>query len=213
MGKTIDLGHRLELHSMDKYCENASISLYQRDMGGTPRFYVHTYSSAKGAEERVNFIRQTLVVMLGLVEAEDEPGWIQFPCGQGHNRALKRAFLDLCKLETGAVLEPKPLTAHDKKAEGNLTAKSLGAGTYEIVPDEGLAAGPKRAKATAKGYLKLCEMDSVGDSETQVRFGCGTDHDAMIGMLLFRAQNVRAAMQEEEMAASKGKLAAPSQQE
>jgi hypothetical protein len=32
-------------------------------------------------------------------------------------------------------------------------------------------------------------------------------------MMMFRAQNVRAAMKEEEMAAGRGVLAAPSQQE
>ena len=43
-------------------------------------------------------------------------------------------------------------------------------------------------------------------------FPCKTPHDALIGMLLFRAQNVRAAMQEEEMASARGMLASPSQQ-
>ena len=46
-----------------------------------------------------------------------------------------------------------------------------------------------------------------------VRFPCGESHDQLIGLLLVRAQNLRAVLREEEMKASRGVLAAPSAQE
>ena len=43
-------------------------------------------------------------------------------------------------------------------------------------------------------------------------FACGHDHDELVGLLLGRALNVRAAMREAEAAAARGVLAAPSAQ-
>ena len=213
MGKTLDLGLRVELQPMDKHCHDISLGLYQRDIDGVPHFLVHTYSAAPGSAARVTFIKQAMTVMLGLKESADSPGWLRFPCGTVHLRALNRGFLDLCKLANDDALEPKPLTGFDKKANSNLTAQGLDEGVYEIKPEPGADKGPKRAEALARGFLKVCEMTAVGDSTTKVAFPCKTNHDALMGMLFFRAQNVRASMQEEEMAASRGVLSAPSQQE
>ena len=217
MGKTLDLGRRIELHSMDPYCHGVSVALYRTEVAGAPRFLVHTYSCVDGVRERVAFIRQALLVALGMEVANapsDSPvmsahGWIQFPCRSDHLRALKRAFLDLCKLETGENLTTKPLTVFDKKANGEVTAESRGAGVYEVRAAAGAA--PRRATAIARGFAKLCEMDLV-EAADQIVFPCKISHDALIGMLMFRAQNVRGAMKEGEIAAARGILSAPSQQ-
>ena len=212
MGQTLDLGRRIELQPMDKHCQDISVGLYQRDEEGVSQFLVHTYSAVEGGQMRVAFLKQALVVMLGLEVVPDDPDWLRFPCKTTHARALKRAFLDLCKLETNAPLEPKPLTAFDKKANSNLTAKSLGEGVYQMTSEEGAEAGPKRATALTRGFAKLCEMQTPEGGENQVAFDCKTSHDALIGMLMFRAQNVRASMQEEEMESARGVLSSPSQQ-
>ena len=213
MAKTLDLGLRYELHSMDPHCHGISLALYRKDAEEVPQFLVHTYSSVEGESERVAFITRALVVMLGMEDVPGADGWIRFPCKTVHDRALKRAFLDLCKLETGSPLEPKPLTAFDKKANGNLIAVSLGDGVYEMKSEEPEEAGAKRATARSGGFLKLCEMETIEGGQNQVKFPCESSHDELIGMLMFRAQNVRAAMREAEDAASRGILAAPSQQD
>ena len=212
MAKTLDLGERIELQPLDNHCQDISLGLYQRRVDGTPRFLIHTYSSAPGNAERIMFLTESLIQMLGLERVEESSLWLQFPCRTNHHRALKRSFLDLCKLATGDPLEPKPLTVHDKKADGNLSAVTVGGGVYEITSEKGDEAGGKRSTALARGFVKICEM-GYGDSEkNQIVFPCGTSHDALIGMLMFRAQNVRASMQEDAIAASRGILAAPSQQ-
>jgi hypothetical protein len=212
MGKTLDLGRRIELYSMDKQCHDISLGLYRRDLSGELQFLVYTYSRVAEVSERVAFIRQALVTMLGLESAEEGgQGWLRFPCRCEHKRAIKRAFLDLCRLETGADLEVKPLTAFDKKAGGDLTAKSLGNGRYRIQAAGDTPAMAKRIVALARGFAKLCEMESLEGDEATVCFPCSQSHDEIISMMMFRAQNVRAAMKEEEMAAGRGMLAAPSQ--
>ena len=70
----------------------------------------------------------------------------------------------------------------------------------------------KRATALARGYAKLCEMDVLEGEQDTVQFPCGVDHHELIGMLMYRAQNVRASMKEEEQSAGRGVLAPPSQQ-
>ena len=210
MGKTLDLGERIELLPMDNHCHDISIGLYRRTVGGVPQFLPHTYSSVSGAVGRVDFMRHALVQMIGLEEVPNIPGWLRFPCHTIHQRALRRAFLDLCKLETGSPLKAKPLTVFDKKAGGNLTAVALGDGRYEMVGEEG---GSKRSEALARGFVKLCEMDIVEGQPNQVAFSCGKSHDALIGMLMFRSQNVRSSIIEDDMAASRGILASPSQQQ
>ena len=45
-----------------------------------------------------------------------------------------------------------------------------------------------------------------------MRFPCGTDHHELVGLLLTRALNVRGALREQEAAAARGMLSAPSQQ-
>ena len=110
------------------------MALYRTDGAGAPRLLVHTYSCVDGGRERVAFIREALLVALGMEVADapsDSPvmsahGWIQFPCRSDHLRALKRAFLDLCKLETGENLTTKPLTVFDKKANGKEQPKAVG---------------------------------------------------------------------------------------
>lgn len=217
MGKTLELGRRIELQPMDKCCHDISLGLYRRVEDGVPQFLVHTYSADGSAPERVAFLTRALTVMLSMEEAtkssEPEGVWLRFSCKSIHERALKRAFLDLCKLESNAPLELKPLIAFDKKANGHLTAVSLGGGLYQMKSVEETDAGLRRAAALARGFAKLCEMDSIEGEKNQVLFSCKTSHDAIMGTLMFRAQNVRAMMQEEEMTVSRGVLAAPSQQE
>lgn len=213
MGKTLDLGRRIELQPIDKNCHDISLGLYLREVEREPRVSVHTYASVPGAQDRVAFLMQALVVMAGLEAAAEQPGWLRFPCGTMHLRALKRGFLDLCKLPSDAPLAPKPMTVFDKKADGDLSAVGVGDGVYAIRPESDDPAGRKRSVAVARGFAKLCEMEGVEGAEDRVRFPCGADHDALIGLLMFRAQNVRASMQEQEQAATRGILAAPSQQQ
>jgi hypothetical protein len=56
-------------------------------------------------------------------------------------------------------------------------------------------------------------MEEVDGQPNQTRFSCSQEHDDLIGLLLVRAPNVRAAMREAEDMASRGVLAAPSAQE
>lgn len=213
MPQTLDLGDRVELYSMDKHCGNISIALYRRDDDGCPRFLVHTYRTANEVRARIMFLTQALRTLLGLEDSSVDAAWLCFPCGQGHERALKRAFLDICKLPSDSALVPKPLSQPDKKAGCDVAAAPAGDGMYNMQAAEQNELAARREKAIARGYIKLCDMRGDETEPTRIAFDCGMSHDALIGFLTYRAQNVRAAIREEEMAASRGVLAAPGQQD
>ena len=212
MGKTLDLGHRVEIQPMDKHCHDISLGLYQQEFDGSPHYLVHTYSSAEAAPERVAFIRQAMVTMLGMEANAAQPEWFRFSCGDRHEKAAKRAFLDLCKLASGSPLEPKACTNFDKKADCDLSITGTTEGIYRASAAAETDASTRRIGALIRGFMKVCEMLPVDDSESDLRFTCGGLHNEMVGMLLFRAQNVRSAMQEDAASAGRGSLAPPSQQ-
>ena len=64
----------------------------------------------------------------------------------------------------------------------------------------------------AGGLAKLAGMEQIPASIDQVRFACGHDHHLLVAMLLKLALNARGVLREQELAATRGVLAAPSQQ-
>jgi hypothetical protein len=204
----LNIGRRIELIPMDPHFHEISIGLYQQE-GDTPKFIVHSYTSKAGADDRISFIRQAMVSLGGMTEDGD---YLSFPCGHEHHAAVRRAFLEAGKLSPDAGLEPKPLSTLDRKSGLTLVVSSKGSGLYEVTA-EGEGKNPdRRIKVAANGLAKLGEMHLVDGRDDQVQYPCSQDHDALTGLLLVRAPNVRAIVREEEMASSRGVLAAPSKQ-
>lgn len=207
-----DLGRRVELVSMDRWCDDISIGLYVRDADGGPVATVHSYSRRPGVDERLGFIAGTLETLGGL-EQLDEPLTLRFPCGSWHASAAKRLFLEACRHDPFEPVEPKPLAAPDSRTEQTIVVVPLGDGAYEVTASGVTDEAPSRAPAIARAMAKLAQLDQDEGENPLVRFACGHDHDPLIGLLLVRAQNLRAVMREEEAKASRGVLAAPSAQE
>lgn len=116
-------------------------------------------------------------------------------------------------IETGSsLIQPRPLQTLDKKSRLTITVDSVGKGVYRVSADGEGRGAARRVAAIANGLMKLGEMERVGDSSDTVAFACGHSHDALVGLLLVRAPNVRVALREAEMDAARGVLSAPSQQ-
>lgn len=210
MGQTTDIGRRLELLPMDGHFEDITIGLYQQDLDFGSGFLVHTYSIKDGALERIHFVKQAMKVLGGMEDASDD--LLRFSCGYAHPLAVRRVFLEACKLPSNQVVEPRPLTVLDKKSGLNMQATSLGDGTYHIsTSDEGKDV-VRRIRVVTGGLGKLGEMTAVDGVDDQVRFACRQTHDALVGLLLLRAPNVRTVLREIEQSASRGVLSAPSAQ-
>ena len=210
MGLTMDLGHRIELVSMDSYFENISISLYRRDLETGPAYLVHTYSRKEGADNRISSAVHAMQVLGGLVLTPE--GLLRFPCGDAHELACRRLFLEACKMDPGKEVEVKPLAVLDRKSGLTMKVTSLGDGFYEVNAEGEGKHRERRVSNVTGGLMKLGEMHAVNDRESQTAFSCGQAHDPLVGVLLVRAPNVRAALREQELAAARGVLSSPSQQ-
>lgn len=202
------LGRRIELLPMDAHFEDISIALYVEEEDGKPVYRVHSYSAKLGASDRISFIRNAMCA-LGDLEPVGEDQ-LRFLCGNRHTLAAKRTFLEACKLPSNMAVVPKPLEILDKKSGLTAVVSPDDQGVYRV-STEGEGKNPeRRVKVIAGGLAKLGEMESVDDEA--VKFPCGSRHDALAGLLLVRAPNVRAVTREDEASASRGVLAAPSQQ-
>ena len=210
MGQTVDIGKRIELVPMDPHFHDITIALYQQEEAGNPLFLAHTYSQIEGGQQRIHFALEAMTRLGDMVVAEN--GMLQFPCGSAHQLACRRAFLESCKLSPDDSVEPRPLQILDKKSGLTISVDSLGNGIYQVKADGEGRRADRRISAIAGGLIKLGEMEEVDGTLDKVAFPCGHSHDALLGLLLVRAPNVRAIVREQEMAATRGVLAAPSQQ-
>lgn len=208
-----NIGTRIELIAMDPHFHDASMGLYEQvDSDGAHCFLVHTYSRRGASSERVRRISNAMKALGGMDSAKRGEPALRFPCGEAHRAACRRAFIEACKLDSDSPFHAIPLTVHDKKSQADVHAVGNGAGRYTVTPVDDDVNRRRRAAAIAKGLAKLAEMDLEEEQPDRVTFGCGHAHDPLVGMLLGRAVNVRAAMRETEEAAARGVLAAPSAQ-
>ena len=207
--ETLDLGRRIELLSMDPHFHDISISVYRTDDGGGATYLLHSYSKRDGAGDRLAFLAGVMQATGGMVPAGGNPLSLRFACGHAHVTALKRLFVESCKVEPGSQAAPRALRVLDKKNDMTILADGLGGGRYRCSGDRDGAREQRRVAAIAAGLGKLAELDVDG---VEVGFPCGADHHELIGLLLTRALNVRGALRELEAAASRGVLSSPSQQ-
>ena len=211
MGQTVDIGRRIELVPLDPHFGEISIGLYRQQDDTGPVYQVYTYSRREGTEDRIAFVVKAMEVLGGMEPAAG--GRLRFPCGYEHSMAVKRVFLEACKLDPSDTAKPRPLEIVDRKSGLQIKVLGEGVGAYRVIAHGEGKDRERRISFIAGGLMKLAEMDEVSGTLDQVVFPCAHDHDAMIGLLLVRAPNVRAVLREQEATASRGVLAAPSQQE
>lgn len=206
------IGRRIELVPMDVHCGEITLGLYEQSGADGVSFLVHTYSSRDGAAGRLRYVAEAMSALGGLDTHRDRGTMLRFPCGRAHRVACRRIFLESAKLATGSPLEARPLQVFDKRKRRNIDVTGLGEGRYLARSAGNDGTHDRRAAVAVLGLVKLGDMEAVPGTSDRVRFGCGTSHDAAVGLLLTRALEVRAALREIESRAARGVLAAPSSQ-
>ena len=209
-----DIGTRVELVPMDGHFHDITLALYRQPTAAGPAFLVHTYSALDGAEGRLQDIRSLMTTLGGLQPSAEAPGLLAFPCGEEHGLAVRRLFLEACKIGSTDGAAPPPLSTVDRKSGLAIAAAPLGEGQYrvEAVGEADESDRSRRVGVIVNGLMKLGEMRRVEGAGDCVGFDCGHPHDELVGLLLVRAPNVRAIVREQEALAARGVLAAPSQQ-
>jgi hypothetical protein len=206
----LDLGRRIELVSMDRHWADITIGLYRA--GDPPRATVHSYSRSDGVEARLAWLGATMATFAGLERDAAAPRTVWFGCGGWHELGMRRTFLEACKPDPTVPVEARPLAVEDSRSGQRLGVEALGDGRYRVSGSAVASGETDRALAVAAGLVKLLDLEPSEDDPTLVRFACGGTHDALVGLLLPRAINVRATLRELEAAAARGLLVAPSAQ-
>ncbi|MDE0325058.1 MAG: hypothetical protein OXN27_14175 [Candidatus Poribacteria bacterium] len=217
MRRIVDIGRRIELIPIDPHFHDITIGLYRQQITDPnlgkafPAFLVHTYSQISGAPERIGEVIQSMQILGGMLKTPED--LLYFPCKDVHEAACRRVFLEACKLASNTQAEARPLNILDKKSQLTITVDSTGSGIYRVTANGEGRGAARRISAIAGGLMKLGEMEVIEtDNKDTIGFACGHSHDALIGLLLIRAPNVRVVLREEEMGAARGVLSAPSQQ-
>lgn len=214
MTRLLDLGTRIELVSMYPHFHDISISLYERESDtGIFEFKVHSYAGRAGVDRCIDHVVSAMATLGGMIRTGDDDSCVRFACGRQHRRACKRVFLEACKIAPDAEIKCRPMSIFDKKTDRNVNVDDLGQGVYRVEADGDEDGRARRISAIAGGLIKLAEMDSVGESGHEVVFDCNSDHNLLVGLLLVRALNVRAALREHDDSAGRGMLSAPSAQQ
>ena len=208
-----DLGRRIELVAMDPHFHDITVALH-RAVGadGGPAYDVNSYSTREGARERLAGIVAAMQEVAGMEAAPESPLRVRFACGEAHEQATRRAFIEACKLDPGQALEARPMELYDKKTDATIEVLAEGGGLYRATANADGAKVVRRVATVAGGLVKLAGMEQIPASIDQVRFACGHDHHRLVAMLLKLALNARGVLREQELAAARGVLAAPSQQ-
>ena len=193
---------------MDRHCADITVALYLLSDGTSA--VVHSYATKPDVAERLAWIAQAMRRIGGMI---GEARTVSYPCAAWHDRAARRTFLEACKLDPAQPIVARPSTVADPRTNQTMTVAPLGTGAYRVTAVADDPAAASRAPAVAAGLAKLADLDHDPGDETVVRFSCGASHDELVALLLPRAINVRAALREQEMAASRGVLVAPSAQE
>ena len=208
-----DLGRRIELVAMDPHFCEITVALH-RTVGadGAPAYAINSYSTRDGARGRLQAIVAAMQEVAGMEPAPDAPLRVRFACGAAHEQATRRAFIEACKLDPGQPLAARPMEVDDKKTDATIRVVAEGGGLYRAGADTDGAKVIRRVATVAGGLVKLAGMEQIPASIDQVRFACGHDHHKLVAMLLKLALNARGVLREQESAATRGVLAAPSQQ-
>jgi hypothetical protein len=200
---------RIELVSTDRYFRDVSIALYTQDDGqGGSQFLVRSFADYDGIKGRIAYILDAMIILGGMARSA-AADTVRFPCGAAHLVAVRRLFLQACKEKPEAPAQQLPLSMWDKKSELTVSANHLGQGAYELSAD---GEAERRLAALRNAMVKLADAEAHDDVDQRFTFGCGHGHDALVGLLLQSAPNVRAVMREFEMNAAKGVLLAPGSQ-
>ena len=180
-------GRCLELVPVDKNFHDISVGLYLKGNICT----VWTFSTLDGVDNRVEKIRNQLVVLGGMSPVKGTTNQAQFDCGEVHIRPLR--FLMSQAVGKSADYAPATELMSIKDTKSDLTihvtpSNRDGARVYSISVS-GEAKNPSmRLRMIVAGFSKYGDMDKLGDNE--VAFACRGSHDELMRLLMPYSRNI-----------------------
>ena len=182
---------------MDRFCEDITVALYLVNDGQAAT--VHSYSRRPPSPPVSPWLAEAMVTCS---PACDRPamtvGPSEFSCGSWHELAARRAFLEANKVDPP--LRPRgPAAGDERRADrpvhhGPAARRGCvpGRAPWRRTRRRQSAPRPSR-QASPSSPASTTDAD---DPTHRSDFACGAPHDELVGLLLARAINVRAALRE-----------------
>src|SRR5438552_3175028 len=97
-----DLDHRIELVSMDRFCDDITVALYLVRSGLAAT--VHSYSGRSAVAARLSWLAEAMRELGGMASVGSDGRTVGFDCGSWHQLAARRVFLESCKVDPSLTL-------------------------------------------------------------------------------------------------------------
>ena len=172
---------------MDPHFHDVSIGLYVKDNVAT----VWTFSPLDGVRERLEQIRDQLVLKGSMMAVEGTPDQLRFACGEFHNVPMRFLLRAAVEKEPIEVEDSSPLTIRDIKSRMDMLAtpeEINGISAYRVTARGDFKRPEIRIRAMVGGFMRYGDMDRI--EPDLGAFKCGQRHDALLRVLMPYARNV-----------------------
>ncbi|MDP7627382.1 MAG: hypothetical protein QF530_05655 [SAR202 cluster bacterium] len=180
-------GKCLELVPLDRHFHNISVGLYVKQ----GIFTVWTFSGKRGADERIQVIRDQLVALGGMEPIEGTWNQARFTCDVLHDRPVRFLLSQAVGKSPDFAPSKGSLEIKDTKSELMIGAKGFkreGSWLYRIGVTGEAKNSLMRLRMILAGFNRYGEMDKIGDNE--VAFQCRSQHDDLMRLLMPYSRNI-----------------------
>ena len=195
------IGKCVHLISIDKYCDDISVGLYEKNGMMT----VWTFSEGDKASSRIRQIQDRIIDLGGLSYSPVEKNKLIFECGEKHTSLLR--FLLRLAVEKPLEYEHPQYPIKDLRSDlmlGAVGQKGLNGWEYKLTAAGEAANQNSRFRAITKGLIRYGAL--LQSPEGGMYFSCKTRHDKLLQMLLPIARNIRGVEDELEANAIRGQM-------
>ena len=191
-------GRCIELISMDPFFNEITVGLFLKG----PLMTVHSYSSKKGVNKRLNQIRDRIVEVSGALSIDSSPIQATFPCKllDGCCSSSLRFVLKEAVMKDSVKDLSKGIVCKDLRSDMMLKVEGSSSenGYVYKVSGDGNSDKPEiRYRAVTNGLIKYGRFNRVDNFSFTLE--CGNRNDNIINLLLPLARNISAT--EESLAA------------
>ena len=172
---------------MDPHFHDVTIGLYVKDDVAS----VWTFSPLEGVRERLEQIRDQLVLKGSMTAVEGTRDQVHFACGEFHGVPMRFLLRAAVEKEPIEVEDSSPLTIRDIKSRMDMLATPEeidGRWAYRVTATGDFKRPEVRIRAMVGGFMRYGDMERLEPDLGS--FKCGQRHDALLRVLMPYARNV-----------------------
>ena len=194
-----ELGHCIELVSIDHHFHNISVGLFIKNGVLT----ISTYSTLEGVDARIEQIRDRCVLLGDVETVEGTTNQLRLTSDLQLDRALRFMFIAAVEKDPSVELPSGRITAPDTKTKLTFVVEGDeqdGQFVYTVSAEGEAERASMRIRATVGGFIRYADCTRV--DKDKFAFPDGRRYDKFARLILPLARNVSAVeaqLEQEEM--------------